>query len=193
MAKHAAFEAVAQKPRRRFKGIVITLVSVLCVLGVLFAAAGIFMWKYLDYDYDSTIQHMTDEQLAQRIESAEYLYDMMAIHKNNTDNVTIEMKKGSILQMTMKDQDMANSYVLSIEEGLKQIGFKEVTSEVVPVTLADAELYGVKTVATYEKTTIHQLTVPWRRGNYIATITIMALKEETVDAIKDAFFPVKVS
>lgn len=136
---------------------------------------------------------MTEEQLAQRIESAEYLYDLMAIHKNNTDNVTIELKKGSILQMTMKDQDMANSYVLSIEEGLKEIGFKEVTNEVVPVTLADAQLYGVKTVATYEKTTIHQLTVPWRRGNYIATITIMAVKEETVEAVKDAFFPVKVS
>lgn len=63
MAKHAAPEAATKKPRRRFRGIIIAMVSVLSVLGVLLAAAGIFMWKYLDYDYDSTIQHMTNEQL----------------------------------------------------------------------------------------------------------------------------------
>ena len=63
MAKHAASEAVAKKPRRRFRGVIIAMVSVLAVLGVLFAGAGIFIWKYLDYDYDSTIQHMTNEQL----------------------------------------------------------------------------------------------------------------------------------
>lgn len=131
---------------------------------------------------------MTDVQVAQRIEAAEYLYDMMAINKNETDNVTIELKKGSILQMTMKDQDMANSMVLKIDSGLKEVGFQEVTSEVIPVTLAGSEVYGVKTVAKYEQTSLHQLSIPWRRGNYIATITIMAQEEKTVEAVKNLFY-----
>ncbi len=63
MAKHAAAEEAVRKPRRRFKGIVITLVAVLATLGVLCATAGVLLWQYLDYDYDSTIQHMTNEQL----------------------------------------------------------------------------------------------------------------------------------
>ena len=131
---------------------------------------------------------MTDVQRAQRIESAEYLYDMMAINKNETDNVTIELKKGSVLQLTMKDQDMANSMVLKIDEGMKEVGFQEVTSEVLPVTLAGTEVYGVKTVAKYEETSLYQLSIPWRRGHYIATITIMAQEEKTIDAVKELFY-----
>lgn len=131
---------------------------------------------------------MTDVQVAQRIDFAEHLYDMMAINKNETDNVTIELKKGSILQLTMKDQDMANSMVLKIDGGLKEVGFQEVTSEVIPVTLAGTDTYGVKTVAKYEDTSLHQLSIPWRRGHYVATITIMAREEKTVEAVKNLFY-----
>ncbi|MBE6757970.1 MAG: LytR family transcriptional regulator [Ruminococcaceae bacterium] len=63
MAKHAAVEKTVKKPRRRFRGLVITMVSLLATFGVLCVAAGIVFWKFLDYDYDSTIQHMTNEQL----------------------------------------------------------------------------------------------------------------------------------
>lgn len=131
---------------------------------------------------------MTDVQVAQRIDFAEHLYDMMAIRKNETDNVTIELKKGSILQLTMKDQDMANSMVLKIDAGLKEMGVQEVTSEVIPVTLAGSDVYGVKTVAKYQETSLHQLSIPWRRGHYIATITIMAREEKTVEAVKNLFY-----
>ena len=62
MAKHAAVNQKQIKPQRRYKGLVITMVVLLSVVGVALAAGGFLLWKF-DYDYDPTIQHMTNEQL----------------------------------------------------------------------------------------------------------------------------------
>lgn len=66
MAKHSAPEATPRpkkkKGRRRFKGLVITLVTLMTLFGVLTMCMGVFLWKF-DYEYDNTLETKTDEEL----------------------------------------------------------------------------------------------------------------------------------
>lgn len=78
MAKHVSAEEPAKKPRRRFRGLVITMVSLLAVLGVMVTTLGACccinpdvlsdmlqgaLQNVIEYDYDSSIKDKTDEQL----------------------------------------------------------------------------------------------------------------------------------
>lgn len=49
-------------PRRRYKGLVITMVALLSLCGICMAGLGVLMWQF-DYNYDETIDKMTDDDL----------------------------------------------------------------------------------------------------------------------------------
>lgn len=71
MAKHAAHARTPEppvkktpkkKPKRRYKGLAIMLVTLLTLCGICMTALGVVLWKF-DYQYDPTIDKLSDPDL----------------------------------------------------------------------------------------------------------------------------------
>ncbi len=60
MAKHSA---ETKKTKRRHKGLYVLLTCVLAICGVLAATFGYLLWQFGDYQYDSGLEHKTNEEL----------------------------------------------------------------------------------------------------------------------------------
>lgn len=134
-----------------------------------------------------TVEAMTDESLAQMLETSGTVMDMYAMDADGrTLNVMLENL--NVLQtLALTEEAYAESAVDQVPAALEGVGFENVTAEVTQMSFAGQTHAAIKVHAQIMEIDFYETLVVVKQGNYIACITVASYMEDTTAEVLDLF------
>ncbi len=132
---------------------------------------------------------LLDEDIAELLESAQVIYDMMAVHSNGMDNVLINLEKTSVLQAALTDlKAMLEQTVPTVESALTGMGYTNFAWEVGEATIDGKRFAALKNSSEINGVTMYQLTLVFRCNQHLASLCISTYGEDKTNQILNTFY-----
>ncbi len=134
-----------------------------------------------------TVEAMTDESLAEMLETSGTVMDMYAMDAQGR-NINIVLENLNIIQtIALTEKAYAESASDQVPATLEGMGCENVTTEVTEISFAGQTHAALKIYARIMGTDIYETLVMVKQGNYIACITVTSFVEDTTTEILDLF------
>lgn len=132
-----------------------------------------------------------DEDTAKQLENATIIYDMMAVDQVESSNINVNLEKLSATQLLSLDiQAVLESQFDSVISAYENMGYTDVQVNYEKVTVDGQEFDGIVLTANIQGIDFFARIFSFRRGSYLANVTICSLQTDKTDTIL-SYFTVK--
>lgn len=154
--------------------------------------------------FDSDWTFMTDEQIQENnkfaaelinnktvsnaLEDGTVLTDMMVQNVTTGSNVSVAIEKLQSLAKNVTEDQYVDAVSAQLVSTLEASGFSNVNAEKITTTFLGSDHVALKITSTVSNTTVNQVQIPVKKGEYMACITASAFGDNTVDEMVDAFY-----
>ncbi len=140
-------------------------------------------------ELNNLTKDLLDEDIAELLESAQVIYDMMAVHSSGMDNVLINLEKTSVLQAALTDlKAMLEQTVPTVESALTGMGYTNFAWEVGEATIDGKRFAALKNSSQINGLTMYQLTLVFRCNQHLASLCISTYGEDKTNQILNTFY-----
>lgn len=135
------------------------------------------------------IDAMTDEALAEQMESGGYVQPFYAQAEDGFMTVNITVENLGLLYGSMLDEkDYAELAVKQLPAALESLGLSDVTTEVTSASFAGGQHTAIVVNGTMQDVEFHELMVCVKVGRYIANVTAASYFTDVTGEILDMFY-----
>ena len=154
--------------------------------------------------FDSNWTFMTDEQIQENnkaaaelinnktvsnaLEDGTVLTDMMVQNSATGSNVIVAIEKIHTSMKNITEEQYVDFVATQLVATLEASGFSNVSTEKITTTFLGSDHVALKITSTVSSTTVNQIQIPVKKGEYMACITASAFGDNTVDEMVDAFY-----
>ncbi len=137
---------------------------------------------------NNIVGNVLDEEIAQKIQQANVIYDMYAGVPDSGYSVNVTLEKINPIQLLTVDlQQVLESQIETIETSYDSMGYTNTTARYGKVTV-DGEAYdGLYITANIQGLNFYGVSFAFVRGNYMANICVTSLAEDTTGEILGYF------
>ncbi len=129
-----------------------------------------------------------DDDVAELIENASIIYDMYATNATTGENININLEKLNAVQAIALDIKQAlEAQINAITSTYENIGYTDITVNYQKVSVDSKEFDALKITAKIQDTDFYGTVFTFKKGNYLANITICSLLTDNFDTISGYF------
>lgn len=130
----------------------------------------------------------TDEQIQERLKNAPIIYDMFATDPTTNSSVNVNMEKLTALQVIGLDiKKSFESQFSTITTTLENMGCTDIIIQQQKVTVDNVEYDGIVLTAKINNIPLYQAAFAFKRGNYLACVTVCTMQTDTRASLLNAF------
>ena len=147
-------------------------------------------WLDLGDDYLATYNGgaETDEELMNRLENGDMLYEMM-VGKESGSNINIVIQNFGVLGLSFTEEEYIDTSLETTAAQLEQSGIMtDPKASKSSVTFAGASRYALDVEGTSDDFNLYERIIVIKRGNYMGMITITAQSAEERDEFTGLFY-----
>ena len=136
---------------------------------------------------------LAGEEYKEVVANASLVYDMYAMSTTNQiNNINVNLEKGNPVTIAMTDlEDVIENSLPLLKQGIENMGGSVVSSEIGSVTVDGTEFTCMTNIMEVNGITMYQLSFLKKCNGYIASISIGATDENTLNDIIDCFYVIK--
>ena len=126
------------------------------------------------------------------LENATIVYDMFAINNTQTENININLEK--VNPITLASLDLKENFKKlypTFTETYQNIGYTDVEFEIDSVLIGGKKFTCLELSAESQNGELHQTSIAIKCNGYLASITVTALDDDTVENNISKFYLVK--
>ncbi len=125
-----------------------------------------------------------DEDPEAAVKGASFLYDMYAINENDGSTICVILEKGSASEMLkLNIKSVIESQFDSLKSSCDELGYTDLELSYKKITVDGRELDGYELTANYFGMVFRTVGLSFVRGDYLVSITVGALGEDSVDEL----------
>lgn len=130
---------------------------------------------------------LVDEEIAQSLENANIIYDMYAVQADGS-NININLEKLNALQLISLDiKETLESQIDTIKTAFEGIGYTDINAKYQKVTVDGKEFDALVYDAKIQGIDFYGTVITFRKGNYLANITVSSLQTDKTNEIFSCF------
>lgn len=127
---------------------------------------------------------MYDEDPEAAVSGASFLYDMYSVNETDGSTVSVILERGGMSEMLKLDiKSVIESQFDSLRGTCEELGYTDVELSYKKITVDGRELDGYELSANYYGLVFRTVGLSFVRGNYLVSITVGALGEDSVDEL----------
>ncbi len=129
------------------------------------------------------------EEFEEMLENAQVIYDMFAVDENQMNNINVNLEKiDNRLLMSVEVSDIYEQNVPMLKELFNSMGYVNVQSELITVTIGGEEFSGVSLSGEINGLKVYQKSIGVKCVGYLASISVTTYMEDTTDEIFSKFY-----
>ena len=129
-----------------------------------------------------------DEEYLEQIKNAQVIYDMFAQNTNDYSSININLEKLTNAQLsTLNIKSVLEAQIPTIESGYANMGYTNIDAEYHKCRVDGKEFDGVRITAEIDGVDFYGQVITFRRGNYLANITICSIDNDSIEEIFEFF------
>ncbi len=129
------------------------------------------------------------EEFEKLLQEANIIYDMYATSDNELDNINVNLEKMSKLQLNkLVIKDTLEQTIPMLRDAYSNMGYTDFQAELDTVNIEGEEIDCLSMSAQIDGLNVYQKTFGIKCNGYLASITVTAYKENTVDSIVEKFY-----
>lgn len=129
-----------------------------------------------------------DEDHEAAVMGAEFLYDMYAVNEEDGGTVCVILEKMiSSEKLKLNLKTVIESQFESLMDTCEELGYTNIELGYKKITVDDQEFEGYELSSDYFGLTFRMIGLSFVRGDYLVSVTISALGENSVEEILDGF------
>lgn len=142
-------------------------------------------------EINNIVGDVVDEDIAEQLENANVIYDMYATCQTEGSNMNVNLEKLSSIQTISLDiKQTLESQIDTIKQGYENMGYKDTNVEYKKIKVDSKEFHGLKLTARIQDIDFYATIFTFKKGNYLANVTICSLQTDKTDTIL-SYFTVK--
>lgn len=139
-------------------------------------------------ELNDIVKDAVDEDVAEAIENATIIYDMYASNPNDYSSVNVNMEKHSSVQIAALNlKTVLESQFETIIDTYENMGYTNVQVKYEKITVDGKEFDGAVITADIADYEFSSVVFCFKKGRYIANVTVGALSDETMKSILGCF------
>lgn len=142
-------------------------------------------------ELNNIVGDILDEEVAERLKNATIIYDMYAAYQTEGSNMNINLEKLSALQLISLDiKQILEASISSIKSTYQNMGYTDTDVAYQKIKVDGKEFDGLKLTAKIQGINFYATIFTFRKGNYLANVTVCSLQTDKCDTIL-SYFTVK--
>lgn len=134
-----------------------------------------------------TVDAMTDEKLAEQLETNGAMMDMYAMSSDG-HSLNVVLENLNVLQsIALTEKAYAEATVGQLPAALESMGIKNVTAEITEMTFAGENHVAIKLHGILQDYDFYETLLILKQGNYMACITVGCYDADTAGSILEQF------
>lgn len=139
-------------------------------------------------ELNGVAQEYVDKDVAEALKNAQIIYDMYASNSIDFSSVNINLEKLSGAQtVAMSVKEALEGQLLAIKASFGNMGYENVSVEYATVTVDGKTFDGIELSAEIDGTDFYEKIFSFKKGGYMANVTIAVLGEDKTEEILKYF------
>lgn len=135
--------------------------------------------------------NLVGDQYKDALQDASLLTDMIATGSNDMDNITIQLEKLPLSQLSVTTDQYIEASLSSISGPLESMGLQNIVVKKDSTSFLGSSIPCITVSASYQSHACYEIIVPMKRQNYIACIVACTWDENTTAELINSFYEVK--
>ena len=132
------------------------------------------------------------EEYEEMVANAQLVYDMFAVDENQMNNINVNLEKvNNVVLSGIEVKDIFEQNLPMLEEIFNNMGFVNVKSELITVTIDGKDFSGASLYGEIEGLGVYQKSIGVKCNGYLANIAISTYGEDKTDDILANFYVVE--
>lgn len=139
-------------------------------------------------ELNNIVGDVVDEDIAERLENANIIYDMFATYQTEGSSININLEKLSAAQIVSLDlKQTLETQIDSIKSAYQNMGYTDINVDYQKTKVDGKEFDGLKLTAKIQDIDFYATIFAFRKSNYLANITLCSLQTDKTDTILSYF------
>ena len=139
-------------------------------------------------ELNDIVKDAVDEDVADKLENANIIYDMYASNPNDYSSVNVNMEKYSAVQIaSLNLKTVLESQFETIIDTYENMGYTNVQIEYEKISVDGKEFDGAVITADIADYEFSSVVFCFKKGRYLANVTVGALSTEALESILGCF------
>lgn len=131
---------------------------------------------------------LVEEDVAEALQNADVIFDMYATCATDSSNMNVNMQKLTALQLaTLNIKNELEAQIDTIQSSYNSMGYTDIAIAYKKVTVDGKEYDGLTITAKIQGFDFYATCFAFRKGNYLANVTVCSLLTDKIDTILDHF------
>ncbi len=137
---------------------------------------------------NNLVGDIAGEELASKLENANIIYDMYATNEGGYCNMNVNLEKLSAAQLLKLDiKKSLESQFDGIKSSYQNMGYTDIVLAYEKITVDGKEFDGITINAKIQGVNFYSTVFCFKKGTYLANVTIACLQTDKIDTILDYF------
>lgn len=139
-------------------------------------------------EMNNLVGEYLDEDVAEQLEKATIVYDMYASSETDGSSINMNLEKLNIAQALNLDiKQTLEGQIDAIQTAYENMGYTDVKVTYQKITIDGKDFDSLKLVAKIQGIDAFTTTVAFKKGNYLANISLFSLQTDKADEILGCF------
>ena len=142
-------------------------------------------------ELNNIVGDVIDEEVAERLKNANIIYDMCAAYQTEGSSINVNLEKLNAAQLiTLDIKKTLEAQIDTIKSTYQNMGYTDINVEYQKIKVDGKDFDGLKIVAKIQGVDFYADVLTFRKGSYLANVTLGSLQTDKTDTIL-SYFKVK--